>query len=146
MVRGTISRLNTRSNACAALAGEDLDAVASAGKAFPECRSLPSDLRRAAVVGHSRARFLPHFDRFIRQEFETLCLMKNLTEADCEQFRFDQIAEGFASALVTAQLIDEQMDESPTAPLHAVCVLATSAAAPAGLAIDRARLSGDSND
>ncbi len=72
--------------------------------------------------------------------------MKNLSEADREQFCYDQIAEGFAIALVTAQLIDEQRDESPTAPLHEVCVLARNAAAPAGLAIDRAMLSGESND
>ena len=98
------------------------------------------------MVGYSRARFVPLFDSFVRQERASLCLMKSLSEADREKLCFDQIAEGFASALVTAQLIDEQMDESPTAPLQEVCVLARNAAAPAGLAIDRAMLSGDSND
>lgn len=92
----------------------------------------------------------PDFSPFSMASFvrvhATLCLMKNFSEADREQLCFDQIAEGFASALVTAQLIDEQMDESPTSPLQEVCVLARNAAAPAGLAIDRAMLSGESND
>ena len=92
----------------------------------------------------------PDFSPFSMASFvrvhATLCLMKNFSEADREQLCFDQIAEGFASALVTAQLIDEQMDESPTSPLQEVCVLARNAAAPAGLAIDRAMLSDEAND
>ena len=66
----------------------------------------------------------PDFSPFSMASFvrvhATLCLMKNFSEADREQLCFDQIAEGFASALVTAQLIDEQMDESPTSPLQEV--------------------------
>lgn len=69
--------------------------------------------------------------------------METSPENDPTSFDLDQVAAGFASALVTAQLIDEQMDEMPTVPLDDVQAMAVRAATRAGLAIDKAMMPDD---
>lgn len=69
--------------------------------------------------------------------------MEASPENDPRSFDLDQVAAGFASALVTAQLIDEQMDEMPTLPLDDVQALAVRAATRARFAIDKARMPDD---
>lgn len=72
--------------------------------------------------------------------------MDNTADNDRAAKKLEQVAEGFAMALVTAQLIDEQM-EVDSAVTHAdIERLAVDAATGAGLAIDKAMVPDNSAD
>lgn len=73
-----------------------------------------------------------------------LPIMDNTPDSSRAAFDLEQVAAGFASALVTAQLIDEQMAEIHAATQRDIEKLAADAATGAGLAIDKAMVAGDS--
>lgn len=70
--------------------------------------------------------------------------MDNAADSDREAKKLEQVAEGFAIALVTAQLIDEQMEENSDAAHQDIEKLAVDAATGAGTAIEKAKVPGSS--
>lgn len=72
--------------------------------------------------------------------------MGNTADNDRAAKKLEQVAEGFAMALVTAQLIDEQMEVDSAATHDDIEELAVDAATGAGLAIDKAMVPDNSAD
>jgi hypothetical protein len=72
--------------------------------------------------------------------------MDNTADNDRAAKKLEQVAEGFAMALVTAQLIDEQMEVDSAVTHEDIEKLAVDAATGAGLAIDKAMVPDNSAD